>query len=481
MAEPAGCEALRAGGAARSAPFLLLLPPLLLASSLGRWPGAQGRERRGSPAPELSELRSRILGVEELLEEFRLQLQRQGEGERPAAGEEEEGEEDSSGAAAAPCGRGRFSLAPDSIIRAKDSLAAGAAFLQAPAAVSGWRQCLGACCAEPRCSVAVLQRQPPPRPGQGWGCYLFDCGGGGGNVCSFSPHAGYRSYSLRPAAANSSRPQPDNDEPPHSKAGQDVVLQLPADWVVLDGRESLDDHGIIRYEWALVQGDPSMDMKVSQPGTLQLSHLQEGTYTFQLTVTDSAGQRSSDNITVTVLSVKHTGAGCPGDCSRYQFTCDDGCCIDITFACDRVVQCPDGSDEAFCQSFSPGRKTVVHVAEGTAQQRTMEWIKDADKDSLAGNTRKTTAPNQLLLPLDAVTQSVVQELKEEINAHLPDKETSGTTSEDKIKNDIVSKMTQEGGGGHPVPEKEEAEPVLVLLHCMPGLSNLYFPIEFTIK
>ncbi|XP_029452403.1 low-density lipoprotein receptor-related protein 11 isoform X3 [Rhinatrema bivittatum] len=417
MAEPAGCEALRAGGAARSAPFLLLLPPLLLASSLGRWPGAQGRERRGSPAPELSELRSRILGVEELLEEFRLQLQRQGEGERPAAGEEEEGEEDSSGAAAAPCGRGRFSLAPDSIIRAKDSLAAGAAFLQAPAAVSGWRQCLGACCAEPRCSVAVLQRQPPPRPGQGWGCYLFDCGGGGGNVCSFSPHAGYRSYSLRPAAANSSRPQPDNDEPPHSKAGQDVVLQLPADWVVLDGRESLDDHGIIRYEWALVQGDPSMDMKVSQPGTLQLSHLQEGTYTFQLTVTDSAGQRSSDNITVTVLSVKHTGA------------------------------------------VSPGRKTVVHVAEGTAQQRTMEWIKDADKDSLAGNTRKTTAPNQLLLPLDAVTQSVVQELKEEINAHLPDKETSGTTSEDKIKNDIVSKMTQEGGGGHPVPEKGAVLPL----------------------
>lgn len=41
--------------------------------------------------------------------------------------------------------------------------------------------------------------------------------------------------------------------------------------------------------------------QVPQPGTMKLSHLQEGTYTLQLTVTDTAGQRSSDNISVTVL------------------------------------------------------------------------------------------------------------------------------------------------------------------------------------
>ena len=52
------------------------------------------------------------------------------------------------------------------------------------------------------------------------------------------------------------------DEPPRSDAGQDVVIQLPTDWAVLDGRDSLDDYGVSRYEWTLVQGEPSVSMKV---------------------------------------------------------------------------------------------------------------------------------------------------------------------------------------------------------------------------
>ena len=56
----------------------------------------------------------------------------------------------------------------------------------------------------------------------------------------------------------------DEDKPPVSKAGKDVVLHLPTDGVVLDGRESSDDHAIVLYEWTLQQGDPSsVDMKVT--------------------------------------------------------------------------------------------------------------------------------------------------------------------------------------------------------------------------
>lgn len=40
------------------------------------------------------------------------------------------------------------------------------------------------------------------------------------------------------------------------------MLQSPVDWAILDGRGSLDDHGIIQYEWTLMQGDPAVDMKV---------------------------------------------------------------------------------------------------------------------------------------------------------------------------------------------------------------------------
>lgn len=49
--------------------------------------------------------------------------------------------------------------------------------------------------------------------------------------------------------------------------------------------------------------------QVPQSGTLKLSHLQEGTYTFQLTVMDTAGQRSSDNVSVTVLRAAYSTGG----------------------------------------------------------------------------------------------------------------------------------------------------------------------------
>lgn len=49
--------------------------------------------------------------------------------------------------------------------------------------------------------------------------------------------------------------------------------------------------------------------QVPQSGTLKLSHLREGTYTVQLTVMDTAGQRSSDNVSVTVLPMAFSAGG----------------------------------------------------------------------------------------------------------------------------------------------------------------------------
>lgn len=189
-----------------------------------------------------------------------------------------------------------------------------------------WRQCLQACCLEPHCSVAVVElpRRPAP-PATALGCYLFNCTWRGRSVCKFALHRGYSSYSLSrspegeqegleagaPALTRAS-PRLEKDEPPLSKAGQDVVLHLPTDGVILDGRESTDDHAIVQYEWTLLQGDPTVDMKVPQSGTLKLSHLREGAYTFQLTVMDTAGQRSSDNVSVTVLPVAFSTVGDTG-------------------------------------------------------------------------------------------------------------------------------------------------------------------------
>ncbi|KAB0380474.1 hypothetical protein FD755_008258, partial [Muntiacus reevesi] len=178
-----------AGSGRRRPPPRRALPGLLL---LCLW--LPGGRAAGSPSAPLSELHAQLSGVEQLLEEFRRQLQQ----ERPQ--EELELELRAGGDPQEGCpgpGGGGYRARPDAIIRTKDSIAAGASFLSAPAAVRDWRQCLQACCLEPRCSVAVVElpRRLAPQAAA-LGCYLFNCTWRGRSVCKFALHRGYSSYSL---------------------------------------------------------------------------------------------------------------------------------------------------------------------------------------------------------------------------------------------------------------------------------------------
>ncbi|WP_346882329.1 PKD domain-containing protein [uncultured Algibacter sp.] len=89
---------------------------------------------------------------------------------------------------------------------------------------------------------------------------------------------------------------------PIANAGPDTTITLPTNTVVLNGSLSSDSDGnIVSYFWELISGDV---VNIVNPNSVStdISGLQEGTYIFQLTVTDNDGDTTPDRVTVTVNS-----------------------------------------------------------------------------------------------------------------------------------------------------------------------------------
>ncbi|XP_061123125.1 dyslexia-associated protein KIAA0319-like protein [Syngnathus typhle] len=92
------------------------------------------------------------------------------------------------------------------------------------------------------------------------------------------------------------------DYKPEANAGPNQVITLPRNSITLYGNQSTDDHDSLAYEWSLSpeSKDKVVEMQGVRTQTLQLSAMQEGDYTFKLTVTDSAGQQDTAYVTVIV-------------------------------------------------------------------------------------------------------------------------------------------------------------------------------------
>ncbi|XP_075409897.1 dyslexia-associated protein KIAA0319-like protein homolog isoform X1 [Tenrec ecaudatus] len=92
------------------------------------------------------------------------------------------------------------------------------------------------------------------------------------------------------------------DYPPVANAGPNQVITLPQNSITLFGNQSTDDHGISSYEWSLSPSSKGkvVEMQGVRTPTLQLSAMQEGDYTYQLTVTDTIGQQATTQVTVIV-------------------------------------------------------------------------------------------------------------------------------------------------------------------------------------
>ncbi len=92
---------------------------------------------------------------------------------------------------------------------------------------------------------------------------------------------------------------PEPNDPPTASAGSDQELTLPTDSTELNGSNSTDDKGIVSYHWTKTSGG---EANIAQPGEVAtaITGLREGNYVFTLTVTDTNGAASSDEVSIRV-------------------------------------------------------------------------------------------------------------------------------------------------------------------------------------
>src|SRR6185295_5747036 len=88
---------------------------------------------------------------------------------------------------------------------------------------------------------------------------------------------------------------------PSVNAGNDQTITLPVNSVALTGSGSDSDGTISSYLWTKVSGPAAFSIvTANQPQTL-VNNLVQGTYQFELKVTDNQGASKADTVFVTVL------------------------------------------------------------------------------------------------------------------------------------------------------------------------------------
>ncbi|KAJ8020974.1 hypothetical protein HOLleu_40718 [Holothuria leucospilota] len=90
---------------------------------------------------------------------------------------------------------------------------------------------------------------------------------------------------------------------PVARAGKDITIELPNDYVELNGSQSSDDKGIVSYSWSRGANSSASGVVVGDSkhsAILKVSKLVEGKYIFNLTVADAKGRTNSDAVNVIV-------------------------------------------------------------------------------------------------------------------------------------------------------------------------------------
>ncbi|KAL6478041.1 hypothetical protein MHYP_G00138760 [Metynnis hypsauchen] len=228
----------------------------------------------------------------------------------------------------------------DFVLDTDESVKEGATFLGSPS-VTRASDCVSACCKDPQCNLALMERGS--EEGTISSCFTFNCLYKQKKVCRFVRKTGFQNYVLTSVFGSYLKDYTpsEEDKPPIAMAGQDRVIQ-PNEPVTLSGFESRDDHKIVDYKWEQVSGSSTavIEKSTQNPDQVTVTNLSPGVYKFRLTVTDSAGQSSSTEVTVLVLTpeqshhhclVPKKAGPCRGSFPRWHYNAASEKCEEFTF------------------------------------------------------------------------------------------------------------------------------------------------------
>ncbi len=110
------------------------------------------------------------------------------------------------------------------------------------------------------------------------------------------------------------------NKPPMASAGDDITTHLPAEETLIRGIGTDPEDGILTYSWTQISGPANASLRQGTLGELLVSNLVEGTYVFELSVTDNGDLTSKDQMVLIVLPLNTV----LGEVPRYFTPNNDG-------------------------------------------------------------------------------------------------------------------------------------------------------------
>ncbi len=93
-----------------------------------------------------------------------------------------------------------------------------------------------------------------------------------------------------------------SNNPPVANAGTDKTITLPTNSTGLTGSGTDADGSVVGYQWQQVSGPSTSTFSATNTANITVSNLQQGSYTYRLTVTDEDGATDTDDVIVTVAA-----------------------------------------------------------------------------------------------------------------------------------------------------------------------------------